>query len=299
MDLSLTEEQKMIKSTTREFIQQECTKTTLLALDKTDTGFTSETWMRAAELGWQGMVVPEKYGGEEFCMTDTAVLFEELGRAPVFGPFFSSGVLSNLIMLEAGTEEQKQEILPTICSGERILTLALTEPDYGWGSESVQMTAEPKNGGFVLNGVKLFVYDAVGASHFICAVRTAKGGSPDEGVSLLLVDKQSKGISVRNLPGWLARCGEVKFESTEVPASAMIGEPGKGWPALERAFMKAIPILCAYEVGGLSPFSTIRWSTAGQGFSSDDLSDVSRGFRITSSNLRTGWTLRAGPPTRR
>ncbi|MFH1490704.1 MAG: acyl-CoA dehydrogenase family protein [Pseudomonadota bacterium] len=250
MDLSLTEEQEMIKSATREFVQQECDKRTLLALDKTETGFSPETWKKAAELGWLGMFVPEQYGGEGTCLTDVAVLFEELGRAPVFGPFFSSGVLSNLIILEAGTEEQKQQILPTISKGERIVTLAVTEPDYGWGPESVRMTAEPKNGGFVLNGVKLFVYDAVGSSHFICAVRTAQGGSPSDGVTLLMVDKQSPGISVRTLPGWLTRCAEVKFESTEVPASAVLGEIGQGWPALERAFMKATPILCAYMVGG-------------------------------------------------
>ena len=100
MDLSLTEEQEMIKSATRDFVQRECNKTTLLALDKTDTGFSPDTWKNAAELGWLGMIVPEKYGGDETCLTDVAVLFEELGRAPVFGPFFSSGVLGNLIILE-------------------------------------------------------------------------------------------------------------------------------------------------------------------------------------------------------
>ncbi len=252
MDLSLTEEQEMLKNSTRDFVQRECPKKTLIALDKTDTGFSPETWKKAAELGWLGMLVPEKYGGGGTCLTDVAVLFEELGRAPISGPFFSSGVLSNLIVLEAGTEEQKQQILPTICNGKRIVTLALSEPDpaYGWGPESVRMTAEPKNGGFVLNGVKLFVYDAVGANHFICAVRTAQGSSPAQGISLLMVDKRLPGISVRNLAGWLARGAEVKFESTEVPASAVLGEPGQGWPALERAFLKAIPILCAYEVGG-------------------------------------------------
>ncbi len=230
MDLSLTEEQEMLKSTARDFVQRECPKTTLLALDKTDTGFSPETWKKAAKLGWLGMIVPAEYGGGDSCLTDVAVLFEELGRGPVCGPFLSSGVLSSLILLEAGTEEQKQRMLPAICSGERIATLALTEPDpnYGWEPESVLMTAESKNGGFVLNGVKLFVPDAVGTDYLICAVRTAEGNHSTEGISLIVVDMQSPGVSVRSLSGWLARGAEVRFESTEVPSSAVLGEPGQG-----------------------------------------------------------------------
>ncbi len=252
MDLSLTEEQEMLKSMVRDFVQRECPKSTLLTLDKTDTGFSPETWKKAAALGWLGMVVPAEYGGGESCLTDVAVLFEELGRGPVCGPFFSSGVLCSLIVLEAGTSEQKQRMLPAICSGERIVTLALTEPDpnYGWGPESVVMTAEPKNGGFVLDGVKLFVPDAEAADYLICAVRTAEGSHSTQGISLIVVDRQSPGVSVRSLSGWLARGAEVRFESVEVPLSAVLGEPGQGWTALERAIQESTPIICAYQVGG-------------------------------------------------
>ncbi len=252
MDLSLTEEQEMLKSMTRDFVQRECPKATLLALDKTETGFSPETWNKAAALGWLGMVVPEEYGGGGTCLTDVAVLFEELGRGPVPGPFFSSGVLSSIVLREAGTEEQRQQMLPPICRGEQVVTLALAEPDphYGWGPESVRMTANPGNGGFVLDGTKLFVPDAMAADHFICAVRTAESSDPAQGITLLMVDRGSPGISVRNLSGWLARGAEIRFESTEVPASAVLGEPGQGWPVLERAFEMATPILCAYQVGG-------------------------------------------------
>jgi alkylation response protein AidB-like acyl-CoA dehydrogenase len=250
MDLTLNEEQKMIQSAARDFIQRKFDKRTLLALDKTDTGFSSDVWKEAAELGWLGMAVPEQYGGEATCMADVAVLFEELGRGPVSGPFFSSSILSSLIILEAGTEEQKQKLLRPICMGEHIVTLAQTEPDYGWGPESVQIMAESDgNDGFVLNGTKLFVFDAVAATHFICVVRTEQGSGP-EGITLLMMDKQSAGISVRKLPGWIAQCAEVNFESAMVPASAVIGEVGNAWPLLQRAIMKAIPVLCAYEVGG-------------------------------------------------
>ncbi len=89
MDLSLTESQEMLKSLARDFRQREYSKQVLVSLEKADTGFTSEVWKKAAELGWLGMIIPPEYGGEGSSLTDAAVLFEELGRGPVFGPFFS------------------------------------------------------------------------------------------------------------------------------------------------------------------------------------------------------------------
>ena len=251
MDLSLTENQEMLRNSAREFIQGEYSKETLLGLDKEEASFTPELWSKVASIGWLGTAIPQEYGGEGSSFTDMGVLFQELGRGPVPGPYFSSSVLGSMIVLEGGTEAQKKEILPEVAQGNRTLSLALTESDYGWGEENVGMVASRKNGGFVLNGVKLFVQDAGTASHLICAVRAGEGGGGDQGVSLLVVDAGSPGISVRNLPGLLAWAGEVRFDSVEVPEEAFLGEEtGVGWGVLERAMEKATPVLCAYKVGG-------------------------------------------------
>ena len=251
MDLGLTEAQEILKSAAADFIQQEYPKETIIALESTPTGVTPELFRKVADLGWLGILIPEAYGGEGHSATDAAVLFEELGRGPVSGPYFSSGVLGALTVLHGGTEAQKQGLLPQVATGERVLSLAATEPHYGWRPETVQMRASLQGGAYTLNGTKLFVHDAQAATHLICAVRTAPpNNGASSGISLLVVDAKAPGVTIRTLPGWMAQVDEVRFTNVQVPASALLGEsPGQGWEALAAATMQAIPILCAYQVG--------------------------------------------------
>ncbi len=250
MDLSLTENQEMLRNSAKEFIQREYPKEVLLDLSSRNVGHTPDLWEKVADIGWLGICVPQEYGGAGGSLTDAGVLFQELGRGPIPGPFFSSGILGALTVLEGGSEEQRRHILPAIAGGSHTPTLALTESDYGWGPQWVQMKATRKSGGFLLNGVKLFVQDAQTASHYICAVRSGEGSDHSDGISLFMVDANSPGITKRNLPGFLTTSGVVEFNSVDVPDSALLGDEGKGWYILERAMEKAIPVLCAYKVGG-------------------------------------------------
>ena len=251
MDLGLTESQEILKAATADFIQQEYPKETLIALESTPTGVTPELFRKVADLGWLGILIPEAYGGEGRSCTDTAVLFEELGRGPVAGPYFSSGVLGALTVLHGGTEAQKQRILPQVASGAQVLSLAVTEPHYGWRPETVQMGASLRGDTYTLNGTKLFVHDAQMATHLLCAVRTAPpNNGTSSGITVLVVDAKAPGVTIRTLPGWMAQVDEVRLTNVQVPASAVLGDsPGQGWEALAAAIMQAIPILCAYQVG--------------------------------------------------
>ncbi len=251
LDLGLTESEEMLKKTALDFLRRDAPKEVIQAIQDTDTGYTAELWQKAVDMGWLGIIIPEQYGGTGNSLTSAGVLFEALGTGPLPGPYFSSGILGSLVILEAGTEEQKQQILPAVAEGKQILTLALTEPGYSWRPGAVQTDATRKNGGFVLNGLKLFTVDAQAATHFIVVARTRKGADPAKGISLFLVDSKSDGVSVRRLPGFLAeRIFELKLDSVKVPESALLGDRNKGWPALERGITKAIPVLCAYKVGG-------------------------------------------------
>ena len=246
MDLSLTEQQELLKTTARDFMEREASKDILLELEETESGYSDELWQKASDIGWLGMLVPEQYGGSGSSLTDAAVVYEQMGAGPLSGPFFSSGVLGALTILEAGTEEQRQRYLPSMAVGREIASLALTEPDYGWGPDSVSMRAQPTDNGYVLRGTKLFVHDAASATTLITAVR-ARG---HEGVTLMMVDANTPGVSTRLLSGFMGWVGEVTYDSVEVAADAVLGEPGAAWQPLQRAFQKAIPILCAYQVGG-------------------------------------------------
>jgi alkylation response protein AidB-like acyl-CoA dehydrogenase len=250
MDLGLTEAQEILKGSVADFVQREYDKNTLIALEGTPTGITPELLRKVSQLGWLGVVIPEAYGGEGHSLTDAAVLFEELGRGPVPGPFFASGVLGALTVMHGGAEAQKQALLPRVARGEAVLTVAVTEADYGWRPDRVHMHANLERGQYVLNGVKVFVHDARAATHFVCAVRTSPGvNGAGRGISLLVVEAAAPGVSVRTLPGWMGQVDEIRFENVRVPADAVLGGEGRGWEALEAAAMQAIPVLCAYQVG--------------------------------------------------
>jgi alkylation response protein AidB-like acyl-CoA dehydrogenase len=251
MDLGLTEAQEILKGSVADFVQREYDKNALIALEGTPSGITPRLLRKISELGWLGVVIPEAYGGEERSLTDAAVLFEELGRGPVPGPIFASGVLGALTVLQSGTEAQKQAILPRVARGEAVLCVAVTESDYGWRPDHVHIQATLERGHYVLNGVKVFVHDARAATHLICAVRTAPASNgASRGISLLVVEASAPGVSVRSLPGWMGQVDEVRFENVQVPAEALLGgAAGHGWESLEAAALQAIPILCAYQVG--------------------------------------------------
>ena len=248
MDLSLTEPQELLRASARSFVDREAPRHAIVAAQRGDASLTPELWRKASGLGWPGILIPAEYGGSESSLTDAAVLFEELGRGPVPGPFFSSGVLGALTVLEAATEAQRRAILPRVARGEAVVTVAITEPNASWGPHGVTLT--PQRGGdrYRLDGVKLFVSDATAATHLVVAVRT--GDSPGD-LSLLLVDAAAPGVRARALPGFLSWQAEVTFEGVEVPASDLLGgREHQGWAALERALARAWPVLCSYMVGG-------------------------------------------------
>lgn len=266
MDLSLTEHQEMLKGTAADFVRHEAPSHQITDWAKNNVGFVPELWRKVAQMGWLGMATPVEYGGAGVSCTDAAVVFEQLGRGPVPGPIFNSGFLAPLLFLEGGSDEQKDQYLPALAQGRAIATLAISEPTPKYGPEYIQMTAERKNGDYLLNGTKMWVHDAEAADTLICAVRTSElastglrqrgGAFPEalegtgEGITLLVVDKSSPGIAVRRLEGFMAAACEVEFKNVFVPRSAVLGGEGKGWDVLERAAQKALPVMCAFQVGG-------------------------------------------------
>lgn len=251
LDLSLNENEEMLKNTALSFLEREVPKDVMMELHDSDTGYTADIWQKVADMGWLGIIIPEEYGGVEYPLTSAGVLFETLGTGPLPGPYFSSGILGSLIVNEAAHDEQKKEILPKVADGTMILTLALTEPGYSWEPGALKTTAEENNGDFVLNGIKLFTFDALAATHFLVAARTGEANGGSRGISLFLVDAKTEGVSTRIMPGYLAgKTFEVKLDSVRVPRAALLGEISEAWPSLDKAVVKAAPILCAYMAGG-------------------------------------------------
>jgi len=248
MDLALTENQEMLRTAARTFVEREAPRHVIVEMQKRDVGLEPELWRKAARLGWLGMLVPEEHGGSGGSLADAAVLHEELGRGPLPGPFFASGVLGALLVREGGTAAQRRRLLPGIASGERVVSVAITEPNASWGPQGVTLVPQRVGAGYRLDGTKLFVADANAATDLIVVART---GDAAGDLGLFVVDAKARGVSTRRLPGFLSWQCEVTLDQVEVGASDLLGErTGHGWAALERALEQALPVLCAYMVGG-------------------------------------------------
>jgi alkylation response protein AidB-like acyl-CoA dehydrogenase len=251
MDLGLSEEQEMLKKLARDFLQKECPKRLIRQLDESDEGYSSELWRKMVELGWMGLVFPEKYGGSGRSFLDLAILLEEMGYNIVPGPFFSTVVLGGLSILTAGNEEQKMEFLPRIASGEVILGLALTEPSASYDAASVKTKAILRDGEYVIKGTKLFVLNANIADYILCVARTKETKNPEDGITLFLVDARSPGLTCTLLQT-LARdkqC-EVIFDNVTVSENNVVGKKDEGWPIVKDILQKAAVAKCAEMVGG-------------------------------------------------
>jgi alkylation response protein AidB-like acyl-CoA dehydrogenase len=248
MDFSLTDYQRQLKATAHEFMEREVPKDRLLELGKSDTGHDPAIWKKAAEVGFLGALVPESHGGSGGSLLDAAMICEEFGRGPLPGPYFSSSVLGNLVLQECGADDQQAELLPRVASGEEVVVLALTESNYGWDADSIGLQAERQGDKFVLNGDKLFVHDALSATQFLCVARCASDPCKDD-ICVFVVGADADGVSRRSIAGFGGNVGEVKFDQVEVPAEARLAGSPDTWAGLERAILRAIPLLSAYKAG--------------------------------------------------
>ena len=252
MNFGFNEEQELLRSTARKFFDNECPSTTVRTLMEAPEGMTPELWKKLAEQGWLGLIAPEEHGGMALGIVDLVVLLEEMGRAVVPGPFFSTVLLGGLAILEAGSDAQKKAWLPKICSGEARATLAWMEPSAELGAAGVTLQAAAKGSGFTLNGTKLFVHDAHTADVIVVAARTSSGQNPEDGISLFLVPKGTPGLAVTLLPTMdqTRKLCEVTLTNVSVGGEAIMGAPFAGWKPLARVIDRATVGLCAEMCGG-------------------------------------------------
>lgn len=246
MNFAFSEEQEELRRLARRWIDEHSPSSVVRRLMETEEGFDQAQWHEMASMGWQAIAIPEEYGGAGFSFLELVVLLEEMGRALVPSPFFSSVVLAGGAILEAGSEEQKQKLLGGIAAGGTIAALAFTEPNGIWDETGIQCRAESAGAGFVLNGTKSFVIDGHVATDLVVAARSG------EGVDLFCVSGDAAGVSRRRLEtlDMTRKQAEVRLNGVEVGPDDLIGTPGSGWATLQRVLQKAIVGLAAEQVGG-------------------------------------------------
>jgi alkylation response protein AidB-like acyl-CoA dehydrogenase len=249
VNFSLNEQQEMMQTLARDFMNTEYSDKVLREMAASDKGFTDELWQKMAAINLTGLTIPEEYGGVGDFL-DLAVVLEEMGKFCLISPFFSTVVLGAQAIIEAGSDEQKKKFLPQIADGKLIMTLALTEPSAEYTADAITVKASSGNGQYVISGTKLFVSDAHVSDYIICVARTSETANPQDGITLFIVDKSTPGISV-NLLETIAgdkQC-EVAFNNVTVTRKDVLGEVDKGWPSVEKVMAKAAVGRCAEMVG--------------------------------------------------
>jgi alkylation response protein AidB-like acyl-CoA dehydrogenase len=244
LNFAFSEEQEELRRSVRRFLEDKSPEAEVRRLMETTEGYDPAVWdQMAQQLGLQGLAIPEEYGGHGFTYVELIVVLEEMGRALLCAPYFSSVALAANTLLSAGDDAAKKEFLPGIASGDTIATLAFTEDSGRWDEEGITMEATKAGNGWTLSGHKMFVVDGHTANLILVAART--GGA----VSLFAVDGSATGLTRTPLSTMDQTRKQARLELADTPAR-LIGAEGQGWAVLSKVLDLAAVALAAEQVGG-------------------------------------------------
>ena len=249
MQFSFSDEQEQFRTGLRRFLNEKSPPSEIRRLMATDDGYDRAAWRQLnTSLGLTAVQIPEAYGGQGFGFVELAIVLEEMGRALLCAPYFSTAVLAANAILNAGAEDQKQTLLPAIAAGDTVATLAFTEDNGRWDSSGVALTAAKEGGGYRLDGVKSFVLDGHTADLLIVVARRP-GSAGDEGLSFFIVDGKAKGLERRLLKSVDQTRKLARLTFNSVPAE-LLGEAGAAAAPLARTLDQAAVCLANEMVGG-------------------------------------------------
>ena len=250
MDFGLTEEQKMLRKSARDFLESECPASLVKEMAEDERGYSPQLWQKMAQLGWQGLIFPGQYGGGDGTFLDLVVLLEETGRALLPSPLLTT-ILGGAIILEAGSEAQKAALLPGIINGDIIFSLALAESSTRCPSSPTATRAVMQNGHFIINGTKLFAPMAHVADYLICAARIDNDNEANDGITNFIIDAKSSGITCTLLKTMgRDKQYEILLNNVAVPTENILGKYGKGWAYISKRIMPMATVAQCAEMNG-------------------------------------------------
>jgi glutaryl-CoA dehydrogenase (non-decarboxylating) len=232
MDFSLTEEQQAMRDMAKNFAEKKIAPT--MEEDEKEHRFRREIVKEMANLGFFGCIAPEKYGGNETGYLAASIMTEEIARiSPSWGLPFNLQMNSiQSVLLNFGTEEQRERWIPKLINADLFGCFAITEPNTGSDVASMKSTAVEGEGGFVLNGTKMWISGVPVADLGIVYVYTDKAAK-HRGMSAFIVDMHGPGVTQKSIDSKLglfcAPTGEIIFEDVKVPKDCLVGQKGDGF----------------------------------------------------------------------
>ncbi len=230
---SLPPQAVALREEVRAFLRENSANWTPADRARSWDGFDPEFSRKVGAKGWIGMTWPKKYGGGERSALERFVVLEEMlfAGAPVMAHWFADRQ-SGPVLLKFGTERHRQEILPRVARGELCFCIGLSEPDAGSDMAAIRSRARKVDGGWCLDGAKLWTTIAHHAHYMIALVRTSgQPGDRHKGLSQLLVDLSRPGVTVRPITSITGEkhFNEVAFADVFIPDDDLLGQEGQGW----------------------------------------------------------------------
>ena len=255
MNFELTEEQKDIRRAVQEFTQKEFAKERALELDQKEE-FPFELWKKACKLGFVAAYFPEEYGGQGLGILENTIIIEELCRADSsLGLAIAAAPIGCEVILEFGTEEQKEKFLPEIPKGEAISAIVITEPGHGSDVTCYDTKAVKSGNEYIINGTKTLITNATIAKYFITFCQTDdKVVPPRKGQSAFVIESNREGVSVTPIKNKMgirpSVTGEISFSDCHVPAENLIGlKEGQGFKQALYFFNHGRMLVAAQALG--------------------------------------------------
>ena len=249
MDFSITEDDRLLQQSVLDFVERRANDNDVWReIERTDQ-LPAELIEGTRDLGLLGVSIPPEYGGLGLSVVQKALVHEMLGRGPWgLASFVSVHTGIGCVgIVRFGNEAQKKHYLPKMASGEWIGSFALTEPGAGSDAGALATRAERKGDSWVLNGRKTFITNAPKAHHLFTFARS------DKGITAFIVDTASPGVEIGQVFDTLGHRGsyisEVIFEDCRIPATALVGEEGRGFDYAKRCLSEGRTTLSARCVG--------------------------------------------------
>lgn len=239
MNFAFSEEQEELRRITRNWLEAKSPEATVRELMETESGYDPKVWEQmGTEMGLQGLIIPEEYGGQGYTYVELIVVLEEMGKRLLCAPYFSTVALATNALLQAGTDDAKSAHLPGIAAGETIATLAITEPAGRWDAEGVTL-----EGGDTLSGEKMFVLDGHTANLILVVAKTAGG------FGIYAVDGDASGLTRTPLATMDQTRKQAKLTFDNTPAT-LVSADDLSWDAIAQILDLAAVALAAEQVGG-------------------------------------------------
>jgi alkylation response protein AidB-like acyl-CoA dehydrogenase len=250
MEFNYTEEQLALQDTLQRFISRDYDFEKRRALAASALGYSAEAWKQYAELGLLSLPFPEDVGGLGGNAVDIMLVMEQFGQGLLLEPYLSTVVTCGGLIRDAASDKVKQALLPRIGAGELKLALATYEAAGRYDLSYVSAIAQAAGGNWRLSGRKTVVFDGASADYFLVSARNGGKVADRDGISLFLVPRDAKGLSIAAYPTQSgARAADLSLEDVTVGADALIGAPSQALPIIERAVDRANAALCAEALG--------------------------------------------------